>query len=160
MIDKPFCLDTSFLINGWHKRYRRDVFPTLWEKIDELIEDGNVFSCWEVYEDLMKQKDPLFGWAKQRKDIFRKPDEGVIGNVKHIMASYQNFAAASGRPNNASNPWVIAEAMARDAVVVTDEVPAPNQKASKPPKIPDVCDAIGIDWASPIDFLAKAEIRL
>jgi hypothetical protein len=159
VIDTPFCLDTSFLINGWWKRYRRDVFPTLWDKIDELLYAGNAFSCREVFDDLKKQRDALFVWARQRKEFFYEPGDEVIANMKQIMARYPNFAAESGH-TNASDPWVIAEAMARGAIVVTDEVSAPNQRISKPPKIPDVCNALNVGWASPIDFLAAAEIRL
>jgi len=154
-----FCLDTSFLNNGWWKRYRRDVFPTLWEEIDKLLYAGNVFSCREVFDDLKKQRDPLLVWATQRKQFFFEPDDQVIANMQHIMGHFPNFAAESGHAN-ASDPWVIAEAMSRGAIVVTDEVSAPNRRASKPPKIPDVCNALKVGWASPIDFLAEAGIRL
>jgi hypothetical protein len=53
-VAQRFCLDTSFLINGWHKRYRIDVFPSLWLALGVLMDDGSVFSCDDVYRELQE----------------------------------------------------------------------------------------------------------
>ena len=153
-----YCLDTSFLINGWHKRYRRSVFTALWDALDLLIHDGAVFSCYEVFEELKKQEDDLLDWAKRRRDMFKDPDENVLKEMRTIMSSHPNIAAAGGSLNKA-DPWTIAQAKVSGAILVTDEEPAPRQRPTKPPRIPDVCEALGIPWMSPIHFFEHAEIR-
>jgi len=46
--------------------------------------------------------------------------------------------------------------MGFNAAVVTDESPAAGKRrTTKLPKIPDVCDALGVPWFSPWDFLEK-----
>jgi len=74
------------------------------------------------------------------------------------MSSHKHFAA-HGRSSNATDPWVIAEAMVAGAVVVTDEISNPNRRLTIPPKIPDVCNDLHVDWVSPIDFLALAGVK-
>jgi len=156
-VTQRFCLDTSFLINGWHKRYRIDVFPALWDAMGVLMQEGSVFSCDDVYAELKEKEDNLLQWAKIHRDAFEKPTEEVLANVSEIMARFSNFAAQGGARNRA-DPIVIAHARVDDAVLVTDEQPVARQKPTKPPKIPNVCSELGIPWMTPIDFLAAIDI--
>ena len=155
-----FCLDTSFLINGWHKTYRRTVFPSLWERLDKLIHANRVCSCMEVYNDLMRQADDLSDWAKRRKPAFPEATPETIKHVLRIAKQFPQIAAIKEGKTSYSDAWVIAHALTIGAIVVTDEMPAPLQRASKPPKIPDLCDHLAVKWASPIVFLEKAGISL
>jgi Domain of unknown function (DUF4411) len=159
VVRECFCLDTSFLINSWNKYYRYDVFPAVWDFLDQLMSDNSVFSCREVYEELIKQKDPLATWAKRRKSYFHDPDEATLDEFGKIMADHPNFAAAGGSPGRA-DPWVIAQATVTGSIIVTDELPARKQpKPTKPPKIPDICTKRDLKWLTPIDFLAKNDFR-
>lgn len=162
MENRIYCIDTSFLINGWRKHYPRVVFPAIWDRLDLMMvmEEKPVFACVEVFEDLKKQNDDLLTWAKQRKTVlFRDATKQVLKELDRIMASFPNFAAMGGS-TNASDPWVIAHAKAAGAIVVTDEIPAKAPKPTKPPKIPDVCDALGVHWLKPIDFFQAVGIKL
>lgn len=152
-----FCLDTSFLINGWHKHYRIDVFPSLWDVLGTLMDEGVVFSCEDVFRELKDKEDTLLKWAKQHRNAFERPTEEVLGNLAQIMRRFSNFAAQGGARNRA-DPIVIAHAQVDDAVLVTDEHPSEKQKPTKPPKIPNVCSTLGIPWMTPIDFLAAIDI--
>lgn len=152
-----YCLDTSVLINSWQQHYRIDVFPGVWAAFDELIENGRILSCLEVFKELEKQRDELFAWAKERRQIFEKPTKQTLSEMTDLMGKYANFAAAGGS-QNAADPWLIAHARVTDSVVVTFEQYQERSKPTKPPKIPNVCIEIGIPWMSPIDFLAEAGI--
>jgi len=154
-----FCLDTSFLINAWWKRYRRDVFPTLWTKLDGLLSGGTVSSCEEIFEELKDQRDELYDWANGHKVAFHAPSAQTIAEFKAVMAKYPNFAAASSAHKNGADPWVIAQAKVSNLIVVTDEEPGKTKK-TKPPKIPSVCEDLGLRWVSPIDFLKRVGIKL
>jgi hypothetical protein len=156
---RAFCLDTSFLVNGWQKHYRPDVFPTVWKELDRLISQGRLSSCDEVYHDLEKQDDELFAWAKARRSLFCAPAKKTIEEVKRILQKFPNYAAVGGKISR-SDPWIIAHAHTVDGIVVTDEIPSPRQRPTLPPKMPDVCDALGIPWLRPIDFLKQGGLRL
>lgn len=54
---------------------------------------------------------------------------------------------ASGSRKTKADPWLIAAAMAKNAIVVTNEQavhPIPNNPLKKEPKIPDVAEAMGV----------------
>lgn len=136
------------------------MFPSLWSRLEDLITSESVYSCEEVLKELNDKDDALKSWATIRKTMFFKPSGVVIAHITNIMKKFPNFAASGGSHNRA-DPWVIAQALATEGtVVVTDEHPSTKQKPTKPPKIPDVCDALGIKWATPIDFLRAVGIDL
>jgi Domain of unknown function (DUF4411) len=156
---QPFCLDTSFLINGWSKRYRIDVFPSLWEKLESLIRDGKLCACRAVFDEINEQDDGLTAWACKHEEIFHKPNTATLKAMRDVMKHCPNFAAVGGAKNKA-DPWVISHGIAMSGVIVTDENPAPKQRDTKPPKIPDACDKVGLSWMTPIQFLATIGLRL
>jgi hypothetical protein len=159
-IDDPcYCLDTSFFINGWRKHYGIEVFPGVWDHVDDLIKQRTVFSCEEVYRELKKKDDDVFAWAKGRKEIFQKPSRDTAKYLREVMRAFPNLAAV-GRSKNRADPWVIAEAMVLRAHVVTTEEPDPKMKQTKPPKIPTVCEKLGIRWLSPLAFFANSGMKL
>jgi hypothetical protein len=60
------CVDTSGWLDGWRRFYPRDVFPSLWDAIEERITKGEIVSSEEVYVELAKQDDDLHEWIKNR----------------------------------------------------------------------------------------------
>ena len=70
MASKPppiYCCDTSSLIHAWRRAYPPKSFKTFWGKLDDLMDDGRLVSSIEVYGELEKKDDDVFGWAKTRK---------------------------------------------------------------------------------------------
>jgi len=157
-VTQRYCLDTSFLVNGWQKRYHPNVFPSLWACLDELIKKREVFSCEEVYIEVQKKTDELAAWVKDRKAAFLVPDENVTTEMHKIMDQFRNFAAIGGALNQA-DPWVVSVARVTGSVVVTDEQKAEKRKATKPPKLPNVCEAMNVQWMTPIEFLAAIKMK-
>lgn len=153
-----YCLDTSSLINGWHKHYSVRVFPGVWESLELLLVQRRVFSCIEVWNELSVQRDDLFEWAKARKHRFEQPNSEILAELAVIMQAFPNFVA-QGSAKNTADPWVIAHAKAEGGIVVSDEYSAPRQKPNKPPKIPDACAALGIRCVRLTDFFESYEIR-
>ena len=62
-----YCIDTSGWLDGWERDYPIDVFPSMWEMIDELIDKGELVSSEEVYVEVEKKSDGLHPWLKDRK---------------------------------------------------------------------------------------------
>lgn len=149
---KRYLLDTSVFINAWNKYYRRPVFPGVWTAIEALLDSRVAFSCRDVFVEIEGQQDELYEWAKLRRHIFQEPPEDVTFEMQHVMAHFPQFAA-QGRSLNAADPWVIAHARHSDAIVVTDEQWAERQKPTKPPKIPNACEALDVSWMPIVSFL-------
>ena len=56
-----------------------------------------------------------------------------------------------GGGRNAADPFVIGLARARGGTVVTEETLSGNLER---PRIPDVCDAVGVPWLNLIGFVS------
>jgi hypothetical protein len=152
-----YCLDTSFLINGWGQ-YRIDVFPSIWSAIEANLSERMICSCDEVYRETQVQRNGLASWTKKHRKHFHKPTEDTLDNLRLVMEAFPNYAAQGGSAN-AADPLVIAHAITVGATVVTDEKLG-NTKPTKPPKMPNACNALNVRCIKPIDFLHELGIRL
>lgn len=129
-----YVVDTNALIDLWRRRYPRDVFPTLWQKIEELIVSGEMVAPLEVLNELQKQHDELFAWAKKQK-CFKDLDADQIDYVKKILREFPSLIDEKKTVPDA-DPFVIALALAKGWRVVSSENPA---GVSVRKRIPDVC---------------------
>jgi len=131
----PYCVDTSGWLDGWQRHYPPDVFPTLWAKIDALVTAGEIISSEEVYFELERKSDDLHDWVKARKQMLVPLDEAIQIRVATLLAEYPRLVDTL-RGRSKADPFVIATAMERNAVVVTGEIISGNLDK---PRIPDVC---------------------
>lgn len=154
-----YCLDTGFFINSWRKHYAPAVFPKLWEEVDRLMKAGAVVSCRAVFEELEKKDDEILEWAKLRREYFRYPTESDLISLGQLMAKLPNIAA-QGKTRNEADPFVVVQSQSLDAIVVTTEEPQDRCSPTKPPKIPYVCDQVGVAWATPCSFLEGCGVVL
>ena len=70
--------------------------------------------------------------------------------MRELMNRMPNLAAEGDR--NRADPWVVTLAQVRGTMVVTDEKWS-NTRPTKPPKIPNVCNELGIKWKTPAEFI-------
>ncbi len=63
-----YCVDTSAWLDGWVRDYPADVFPSLWDKLSEHAESGDLKCAEEVYLELSNKDDGIHGWLKDRKE--------------------------------------------------------------------------------------------
>lgn len=131
----PYCVDTSGWLDGWQRHYPVDVFPTLWSRIDELIVRGEIFSSEEVYVEIERKADDLHDWIKARKQMLVPLDEPIQLRALTLLAEYPRLVDTL-RGRSKADPFVIATAIEREAVVVTGEIISGNLDK---PRIPDVC---------------------
>jgi hypothetical protein len=126
-------LDTSSLVE------RRRVYPSnhfiqLWQNIESLIAEGRSIAPEEVRVELAAKDDEVFAWAARQTglfipfDIAQRRETGLIANQ---FPSFVNNPKARNR----ADPFVIALARVRGAIVVTEERPG----SSDSPKIPFSC---------------------
>lgn len=143
-----YVFDSNIFIN-LHRRHPIDVFPSLWAKIGELLDDGTIISSQEVYDEIMIGGDDLEKWVKARKKCFLPSEIPVQKDVQIILSTHRGLVEG-GKKNNSADPFVIALAKQKNCKVVTEEVPTHNMAS---PKIPDVCEAYKIEC---IDFIGFA----
>lgn len=132
-----YVFDTSSLI-VLVNNYYASRFPSLWQQFDRMIENKQVTSTREVFNETQGHDDRLTKWCKENKHIFVTPSVKELEHVKEIFA-VEHFQAMirkrqqiSGKP--VADPFVIARARHIGGCVVTEEKNTPNAA-----KIPNVC---------------------
>ena len=146
-----YSFDTSSLLNG-----RRDLLPpgtfvTLWTNIELMITAGDIRCVDEVRNELAKREDVIHAWARSQPDLFVPLAADVQLAARDVLSAHPRLVGVGGGRNTA-DPFVIALARARKGVVVTEETLSGN--ISKP-RIPDVCDAMGVPWLNLVRFIQQ-----
>lgn len=123
-----------------NRSYPVPAFAPLWDNLAKLAEIGALISSEEVLRDLKKKEgDVVHAWADSHEAMFQPLTEDVQRVVTEIMAKFGRLVdARSGK--SMSDPFVIATAVTKGCVVVTEEGPGSEQR----PKIPYVCAVLGI----------------
>lgn len=147
-----YSVDTSALIDGLERYYRPASFPSLWQRIDDLIDEGR-FVCTEEVLDEAKRRDlPAKKWCVERRDrVIVATDAAVAVEAQTLLGRYpQMTKSLKGR--NRADPFVIVVAKMRGATVVTGE----GQDGSETrPKIPWVCRQLKIPCIRLADLIAQ-----
>jgi hypothetical protein len=147
-----YSFDTSAILDAWRRRYPPDVFPAVWDRLDEAIESGDVGASEEVRLEIEKRDDEVYAWVKARKDkIFVPINEQQQQHVSSILEKHERLVDTR-RNRSAADPFVIALAMERECAVVTAE--ASTGKADRP-NIPDVCLALGVRSMTLLEFFRE-----
>lgn len=134
--------DTSAFLNSWNRYYPPDLFPSLWERFDDLINSGNIIATEEVRIELERKDDGVYRWALGRRRMFIPMYENIQQSARNILAQYPRLID-NRRNRSGADPFVIALAQTQmeDCAVVTYETRGNSQNR---PYIPDVCDALGV----------------
>lgn len=148
-----FSFDTSSLLNGRRDLLPPETFVTLWANIELMINDGNIRCIDEVRNELAKREDAVHDWAKSQPDLFVPLTADVQRAARDVLQAHPKLVGAGGGRNSA-DPFVIALARAQDGVVVTEETLSGNINK---PRIPDVCDAMGVPWLNLVRFVQQQE---
>jgi len=155
---KRYCLDTNAFIEPWHRRYPIDVFPGFWDHLVELIDEGFVLSPDEVRREIEKLDDDLLAWLKKRcSGLFRPLDNRVQEALQDMYQRYEpsQRLVDSNKGRSIADPWVIAQAIADGAIVVTEETPG----STKRQKIPDVCDGLNVEHMTVLEFIRDTRLK-
>lgn len=139
-----YSVDTSALVDAWRVWYPPDTHPSLWEKIDGIAREGRLFISDMVLEELHDRDDDLASWCDARETFLCCPsDIDVQESLREIINAHPNLGATIPGGKNFADPYVIAAARVRSAIVVSHEKRTNNLNG---PKIPDVCRAYGIEY--------------
>lgn len=150
---EKYVFDSNVFI-GLQQRQPRDIYPSVWNKIDELIDNGTIISSREVYDELSVGDDALAEWAKEKKDSFWPSEVSIQQRVRIILTEHRGLVEGGKKKNNA-DPFVIALAQENKCAVVTEEVRTNNPLS---PKIPDVCEKYGVKYMNFIGFVRELKL--
>lgn len=121
-----------------------------------LAADGAIFAPVDVRIELERQSDDLCDWSKSQNGFFVESDREVLEVYTSIVNGHPGFMKVNSTKSGA-DPVVVAMAKVRGVPVVTYETRAKQNSA---PKIPNVCDALGLQCVSLIDVLRAEGVRL
>lgn len=137
-----FVFDTSSFSKLKH--FYPEIFPTLWDKLDTLVQSNLLISTREVFKEL-EQGVPdqhVNDWLKERKELFKTPSTEELAfvqkifKVKHFQQLIGEQQRLKGTP--VADPFLIALASVQNATIVTEEKGKKNAA-----KIPNVCEHFG-----------------
>jgi Domain of unknown function (DUF4411) len=119
-------------------------FPTLWQRFDELVKNGEITSTREVAREIEDSGlERLRDWAADNGGVFTTPNAAEtsfvakIFAVPHFQQNIELQKILKGGKN--ADAFVVAKASVLKATVVTVEKPKP-----KSAKIPNICEHFGI----------------
>lgn len=142
-----YVFDTSSIRSLQH--FYPSVFRTIWDGLDGLVQQQNLISTREVWNELGRQNvsADVLAWAKQNKQIFTTPDAVELQFVAQIF-QIQHFQSLIGEQQRlkgtpVADPFVIACAKIKNGTVVTEEGWDHSSQTLTPKlnaaKIPNVC---------------------
>lgn len=149
-----YSIDTSSLINGFRINYPYENFPRLWnEDLPALVASGHLRATEEVRFELERQDDELVQWIRDYSDeLFVEVDEPIQHEVSAILRDHTGLIGV-GPGRSGADPFVIALAKIKVCAVVAEE----GRGSAKRPKIPDVCDALGVRCIRLVDLIGEQE---
>lgn len=148
---KVYCINTSSLINL--KPFRRDVFPSIWSKLESMIENGELIAPLEVYGEIEIGKDKIHDWCKSNKEMFRDVDECQIQELQEVKKRYdKTYWENEINKLKWADPWVIALSICEEAIIVADERNTQN-------RIPAISSMFGLKCLELIDFFKEIGIK-
>lgn len=151
-----FSIDTSALVDAWVRHYPPDVFPAVWSLMDSATRNGDILAIDEVARELERKDDDLLKWVKEREHMIVPIDADIQRRVVEIMSNHGRLVD-SRKNRSGCDPWVIALAQERQLTVVTAEKASGNLVK---PKIPDVCQVLGVPCIEVIELFRRQGWKL
>lgn len=170
-----YCFDSGaflYMARNRYPYYPRDVFPQLWEKVEVLVGNEQLFICQEAFEEMSggqhksaankPNEDKLILWLEEMKSrhpsFVRKTDDNIQRYAEQISRDYSTLIDQS-RPKDA-DPYIIAHTQAGNAMVVTQEFLSKNPKVDPKlmGKIPDVCKHLNIECVDLVGFMRREQM--
>lgn len=116
-----------------------------------MVDAGDIRSVDLVRDELSARDDEVHQWARDQTNLFVPLTRDVQLAVRDVLAEHQRMIGiGSGR--SGADPFVIALALAHNGVVVTEET---LSRSLTKPKIPDVCDAMGVRRLTLLQFVLE-----
>jgi len=154
---KRYCIDTSALIDI-KKWYPREIFPGIWEKLEQMVKRGELISHKTIIEEIKRVDDELCKWCNDEKlrAMFKETDDCQYEKFKEIKKKYDSkyWEIEISRTNNEwADPWLIALSICEEAIIVTSE----NKKNQN--NIPAIAEKFKVHSLHLLEFFKEIGIK-
>jgi predicted nucleic acid-binding protein len=165
-VPNRYVLDTSVFIQAFRLYYHFDIAPGFWQALAKHAGAGTLLSIDRVRKEIDIGKDELAKWAEKHfhRSFKKIADNQVLAFYERVIqwaenqGQYTRAAKDEFAKADSADAWIVAYALAKGCVVVTQEVAAP--KAKHKIKIPDVCKAFNIPCIDTFEMMRKLGIKL
>jgi predicted nuclease of predicted toxin-antitoxin system len=148
-----YSFDASAILDAWSRYYPIDLFPSFWDRFEEMCKYGIGMAIELIEREINKKDDGCLKWFKIRNldNFFYEIDDKIQNSVSKILSN-QNYQrlVEDKKGTFAADPFVIAFAQVKNLMVVTGEKASNNLLK---PKIPDVCKDMGIECINILDLM-------
>ena len=144
-----YIIDTSSILSQKPTEpHRRQVYKSLWNKIDDYIKHGVIVTCSEVAEEI-KDKS-IKEWLHAQRCCILDIDIEIQLNVRKIVSENPKMIEfTNGKGTSSGDAFLIATAMKYGLIIISEE----NQ--DKPTKIPQISKSYGIESVNITGFCDK-----
>jgi len=150
--ERRYSIDTSSFLEAWVRRYPIDIFPSLWDGLEKLIESGRLVMSAEVLKELKPKDDGAHDWARTKSGLVVPVDPIQDRHVAAVLSKTPKLVnTIKGRSK--ADPFVIALAVAKSATVVCQEDEGTDEK----PRIPYACSHFKVPCISFLDLIRDQE---
>lgn len=156
-----YLIDANTMIESKNRFYRFDVVPGYWDWLTQAHLDGRLYTVEAVANEVLGTGDELSVWFSAQPQTFTvnvTPDDYPALQTVSKWTQASDFTQGAKADFLASADYfLVAQALARQWVVVTFEKSEPNRK--KKIKIPEACDALGVVYVNPFDMLRQEKAK-
>jgi hypothetical protein len=115
---KPLYVIDTCIVVDLHRFNPVDVFPSVWEFVEHLIDEGRCCMPRDAFLELEKVEDRCAPWAKAQSGLIVEASDEEMEVVSEITRYHPDWVQEA---KNAADPFVIARAACHGAVIVTHE---------------------------------------
>ena len=135
---EKYIIDTSAMLSQKpDEHYRRNIFQSLWLKIDEMVRQHVIVTCSETALEV--QDDEIKNWMIGCGMQILPIDDEVQNNVREIVTSINKNLVDFKANKSSGDAFLIATAKKYGLSVITEEA------ANSPKKIPFTCRQMDIN---------------
>lgn len=161
--DRKYVPDTNVLVAAYHHYYAPDICPGFWAALSHTVDSRRLSIIDRVFDEIISPTElvewleratnfsPAASGAQTVADAYRQLIDWVQDNPQFTAAARAEFARSA-------DGWLAAYAMSNAAIVVTNEVSAPQAQRRVP--LPDLCRQFDIPCINTFEMLRDLRVLL
>lgn len=148
-----YIIDTSSMLSQKSdEQYRRTVYRSLWNKIDEMVQGQEIVTCSETASEV--HDDDIKKWMVAQGMQVLPIDDEVQDNVRKIVTVVNKDLVDFKANKSSGDVFLIATAKKYELSVITEEA------VNSPKKIPYTCQKMGIKCINLLGFMEENGMAL
>ena len=148
-----YIIDTSaMLAQKPDEQYRRNVYRSLWNRIDVMVQEQEIVTCSEIAAEV--QDDDVKNWMTEQGMKVLPIDDEVQEYVREIVTEVNKDFVDFKTDKSSGDVFLIATAKKYGLSIITEEA------VNSPKKIPFTCSKMGIRCMNLLGFMEENGMAL